>query len=102
MTTLRVYLSNKVKSELLNITHGKKHFSALMHAANSLPSLREFITSQLMDSIMYDAPLPELEHEGKPITLESVFENPAPFDEMYNLIIVQSVDSLFSNPLKKK
>ena len=101
MTTLRVYLSNKVKSELLNITNGKKKNRALMHAANNLPSLREFITSQLMDSIMYDAPLPKLEHEGKPITLESVFENPEPFDEMYNLIIVQSVDSLFSNPLKK-
>ncbi|WAX17294.1 hypothetical protein PM21P2_00022 [Parabacteroides phage PM21P2] len=101
MTTLKVYLSNKVKGELLNITNGKKQYGALMHAANSLPSLREFITSQLMDSIMYDAPLPKLEHEGNPITLESVFENPEPFDEMYNLIIVQSVDSLFSNPLKK-
>ena len=100
-TTVENYLASEIKKELLRVTNGKRHYSALMHAANHLPSLREFLSEQLMQQIMYDAPAPSLTHNGKPVKIEAIYDEPAQFDEMYNLLIVQAVDKLFANPLKK-
>ena len=100
-TTVENYLSSEIEKELLRVTNGKRNYGALMRAANHLPSLREFVSEQLMQQIMYDAPEPSLTHNGKPVTIAEVYDKPEQFDELYNLLIVKTVDSLFANPLKQ-
>lgn len=98
---LKKYLEQEVKNAIIEVVGKKRQFGALRHAANQLPSLKEFLSEQLMQQIMYDAPEPKLVHNGAPISIAEIYESPSQFDELYNLVIVQVVDSFFSNPTKK-